>query len=403
MSLSLTKSEPRVSALAPDGIVAGMPNATSHVQVFSDLHQLPASSLALFERAGQQDFFLALPWFENFTRTALGPGDRVRIYTAPHGSEETVCRAMLLMRSSDHQKSRFSLRKLEALANYYTCFYAPHLDVGCDVLEQLDAIAREISREKPRWDAIELKPLDVSAKEFPKLVAAFQNAGYVVQTYFSSGNWYLPVNGRSFAQYAESLPSALKNTLSRKRRKLERSGRAKIEIVTGGDGLEDAIEAYTKVYLASWKRPEPYPHFIPGLIRTCAAMGALRLGIVYVDGEPAAAQLWIVHHGKALIYKLAYDERFGELSAGTILSAALFQHALDVDKVTEVDYLSGDDAYKKDWMSQRRERWGILALNPRTLRGVLAIARHVGGRTAKNVVLSLTKRFRRSGLSKNTA
>ena len=130
-------------------------------------------------------------------------------------------------------------------------------------------------------------------------------------------------------------------------------------------------------------------------------MGALRLGIVHVDGEPAAAQLWIVHSGKALIYKLAYDERFGELSVGTILSATLFQHALDVDKVTEVDYLSGDDAYKKDWMSQRRERWGILALNPRTPRGLIAIARHVGGRAAKRAAVSLAKLFQ-SGKSRNS-
>jgi CelD/BcsL family acetyltransferase involved in cellulose biosynthesis len=123
-------------------------------------------------------------------------------------------------------------------------------------------------------------------------------------------------------------------------------------------------------------------------------MGTLRLGIIHVDGEPAAAQLWFVHNGCALIYKLAYDERFADLSVGTILSAALFQHALDVDKVTEVDYLSGDDAYKKDWMSHRRERWGILALNPRTPRGALAIARHVGGRAMKRAALFLAARFR---------
>jgi hypothetical protein len=371
--------------------------------VFSDLRQLPVSALALFERVGLQDFFLTLPWFENFARTALSREDSVRIYTAPSSSEEGACGAMLMTRSSNHPKSRFSLRKLEALANYYTCFYAPHLCEGGDTLEPLCAIAREISREKPRWDAVELKPLDVNAKEFSHLVAAFENAGYVVQTYFASGNWYLPVGGRSFARYTESLPSVLKNTLSRKRKKLEKTGRAKIEIVTGGDGLESAIAAYTKVYLASWKQPEPYPQFMPGLIRTCAAMGALRLGIVYVDGEPAAAQLWIVHNGKALIYKLAYDERFGELSVGTILSATLFQHALDADKATEVDYLSGDDAYKKDWMSNRRERWGILALNPRTPRGALAIARHVGGRAVKNAALSLANRFRWGGLSKNKA
>jgi CelD/BcsL family acetyltransferase involved in cellulose biosynthesis len=124
-------------------------------------------------------------------------------------------------------------------------------------------------------------------------------------------------------------------------------------------------------------------------------MGALRLGIIYIDGEPAAAQLWIVHNGCALIYKLAYDERFADLSVGTILSAALFQHALDVDKVAVVDYLSGDDAYKKDWMSARRERWGILALNPRSLHGALAIARHIGGRAVKRVALLLSNRFRR--------
>jgi len=226
-------------------------------------------------------------------------------------------------------------------------------------------------------------------------VEAFKSAGFVVQTFFSFGNWYLPVNGRSFQEYSTSLPSVLKNTLHRKRKKLEKSGRAKIEIVTGGEGLKAAIDAYLKVYLSSWKQPEPFPNFVPGLIQMCARMGALRLGIVYVDGEPAAAQLWMVHRGKALIYKLAYDERFADLSVGTILSATLFEHALDVDKVEEVDYLSGDDAYKKDWMSQRRERWGILALNPRTPRGLLAIARHIGGRAVKRAALSPAKLFRR--------
>ncbi len=399
MSLPLAKTEDGIAAVATANSTARVAGVRPNVQVYSGLQELPESFLNLFEESGRQSIFLTLPWFHNFMQAAMAPEDRARIYAAADGSGTPA--GMLMMRNS---QSSSPSRKLEALANYYSCFYAPHLAApASQSRETLRAIAQAIAGEKPRWDEIEIKPLDVQSREFPELVEAFKAAGFVVQTYFSFGNWYLHVNGRSFAEYSQSLPSVLKNTLSRKRKKLEKTGRAKIEIVTGGQGLDAAIDAYMKVYLSSWKQPEPYPEFVPGLIRTCAAMGALRLGIVYVDGEPAAAQLWIVHHGNALIYKLAYDERFADLSVGTILSATLFEHALDVDKVTEVDYLSGDDAYKKDWMSQRRERWGILALNPRTPRGVLAIARHIGGRAVKRAAVSLARPFQRNKSRNSTA
>jgi hypothetical protein len=397
MSLPLAKTEEQITTVTPADLPADVAEHLPDVRVYSGFQDLPKSFLTLFDEAGRQNFFLSPPWFDNFVQTAMGPEDRVRVYAAA-GAQGTPA-GMLLMRNPQNYTRA---RRLEALSNYYSCFYAPHLSASASRSQDtLRALTHTIAGEKPRWDEIDLKPLDVQSKEFRELAEAFRSAGFVVQTYFSFGNWYLPVNGRSFAEYSQNLPSVLKNTLSRKRKKLEKTGRAKIEIVTGGQGLDDAIDAYMKVYLSSWKQPEPYPRFVPGLIRMCATVGALRLGLIYVDGEPAAAQLWIVHHGKALIYKLAYDERFADLSVGTILSATLFEHALDVDKVVEVDYLSGDDAYKKDWMSQRRERWGILALNPRTPRGLIAIARHVGGRAAKRAAVSLAKLFQ-SGKSRNS-
>lgn len=397
MSLPLAKTEEQITTVTPADLQADVAEDLPDVKVYPGLQDLPKSFLNLFDEAGRQNFFLSSPWFDNFVQTAMGPEDCVRVYAAA-GAQGTPA-GMLLMRNPQNYARA---RRLEALSNYYSCFYAPHLSTPASRSQDtLRALTHAIAGEKPRWDEIDLKPLDVESREFRELVEAFRSAGFVVQTYFSFGNWYLPVNGRSFAEYSQNLPSVLKNTLSRKRRKLEKTGRAKIEIVTGGQGLDAAIDAYMKVYLLSWKQPEPYPRFVPGLIRMCATMGALRLGLIYVDGEPAAAQLWIVHHGKALIYKLAYDERFADLSVGTILSATLFEHALDVDKVAEVDYLSGDDAYKKDWMSQRRERWGILALNPRTPRGLIAIARHIGGRAAKRAAVSLAKLFQ-SGKSRNS-
>ena len=61
----------------------------------------------------------------------------------------------------------------------------------------------------------------------------------------------------------------------------------------------------------------------------------------------------------------------------------MLEHALDGDKVSEVDYLTGDDNYKSNWMSHRRERWGIMAFNPASFLGKLSILKHIGGKTVK--------------------
>ena len=36
------------------------------------------------------------------------------------------------------------------------------------------------------------------------------------------------------------------------------------------------------MYEGSWKKAEPKPDFIPGLMRLCALQGKLRPGVIYV-------------------------------------------------------------------------------------------------------------------------
>jgi CelD/BcsL family acetyltransferase involved in cellulose biosynthesis len=361
------------------------------VIAYASLEDLPTGAQRLFEAAETQCFFCGLPWFRTFVRHALDAGDRLCVFSVGPEDERGTPQFLLPLLHRAQGSGFWRTRKLSALASYYTSLFGP-IASGAISAQLTGALAQALAGASPSWDEIELRPLDLRSPEFGAMVEGMRNTGFVVQTFFCFGNWYLDVNGRNFEQYLSSLPPKLRNTLERKRKKLERSGRARIEIVQGGANLEAAIAAYSSVYRASWKKPEPYPEFVPQLMRACAASGSLRLGLVYVDGEPAAAQFWVTHNGTALIYKLAYDERFADLSAGTILTATLMQHAIDVDKVSEVDYLTGDDSYKKDWMSHRRERWGILAMNPHTVRGMLAIARHVGGRAVKRAVQSVVKR-----------
>src|SRR5690606_17938235 len=191
----------------------------------------------------------------------------------------------------------------------------------------------------------------------------------------------------TFAKYWARRPSRLRHTVERARRRLNREHDWRVDIVDmSGPALESGIAAYEAVYAQSWKEPEPCPAFMPELMRMAAAQGVLRLGLMWVDGVVVAAQVWLVSAGKASIYKLAYASGAERLSAGSVLTTALMQHVMEVDLVTEVDYLMGDDAYKRDWMSSRRERVGLVAFDLSRVRGLTAWTKHHVGRWVRRHV-----------------
>ncbi len=364
------------SFVAPEpNCPAGM-RAQTPVKIYQDLAELPATYNALFYRAQEKSFFFSLAWYRNYVRTVVDPTRSLPIFAAESGPGQP--RAILMMQH--RAGNRFAIRELRALGNCYTSLCGPIVGEQ-DVA--LGPLAEEIARQG--WNRVDLHPLEFDSAQ--KITDAFHSSGLFAYRYFCFGNWYLEVKGRSYREYFETLPSALKNTLARKRK--QGSKRFRIDIITGNERLEAALDAYHRVYNVSWKVPEPHPEFIRGLAAACAGAGWLRLGILYVDEEPASAQIWIVNSGIASIYKLAYDKRFARLSVGSLLTARLMEHVIDHDRVREVDYLTGDDPYKKDWMSHRRGRWGVIALNPRTFYGPLLIAKHLTGSALDGAMRSL--------------
>jgi len=352
------------------------------VQRHASTHLLPASYASAYASGEAQWYDLSLGWFQNFERTALDPGDQVRIYGLEPSDPSAGPLAVLAMRQQAPSAGFLAPKTLSSLSNFYSITFGP-VGPGSEDAANLQSLIDATVHDKEEWDAIELRPMDRDAPSFEHLGAALRKAGMLPQSFFCFGNWYLPSQGLNFNEYFKTLSPAMQNTIRRRSKKLEKTGRSRIEIVCGPADLEAAITAYESVYLTSWKRPEPYPQFMPQLIRTCAEKGWLRLGLIHLDDQPIAAQVWIVNHGRATIYKLGHDQRADEYSAGSILTSKLLEHVLDVDNVHEIDFGSGDDAYKKTWLPLRRERWGILAMNPRTPAGCKLIAQHVGGRAAK--------------------
>ena len=362
------------------------------VRIYDNLEALPDSYLQLFDaEKTSSSFFASLPWFQNLFLNSLSKDHTIRLY----GLEENGSARLLLPLCFIPRKNAWYLpRKLLAASNYYTSLFTLIQNGSIEnCQENINLLINAVINEKTRWDSIDLHPMAIDSEQFNAIQHACRSAGMAVQTYFCFGNWYLDVNGRSFHEYFDSLPSRLKNTLQRKYRSLAKRGDLEIKLIQTEDQLDAAIIAYEQVYHSSWKLPEAHPLFIAGLMRTCAQHGWLRLGVAYIADQPVAAQLWIVHKQIASIYKLAYDDRYANLSVGSILTSHMMQHVIDTDHVKEVDYLTGDDAYKQDWMSHRRGRWGLIAFNLHSMYGVLGAFWHIGRRLLKMKWFSIIKKI----------
>lgn len=240
-----------------------------------------------------------------------------------------------------------------ALANWYNFTWRPIFGGHYDEVTKLSLLRRLAATARDRTRRLTLAPVPDEDGSASQIAAAFEASGWVVEMTECDENHYLRLAGRSFDQYWEGRPGQLKNTVKRKGRKGVVSTR--IETVFSDASWAD----YERVYAKSWKPNEGSPEFLKQLARQESEAGAMRLGLAYIDGQPVAAQFWTVENGVALIHKLAHDERYLDASPGTLLSAALFQYAIDIDKVGEIDFGTGSDGYKRDWMEQVRPRYRI--------------------------------------------
>lgn len=327
---------------------------------------------AILPQTPTLDPHLGLPWFRLLAATAMPPGARLALCRASKQEAPAAFLPLLVMPDSPH--------RILALGNFYTPLFGIVGEEHADPAT-LQALARQLKTGKPGCDELRLAPMDPLSSSYKLLGESFRNAGWLVDDYFCFGNWYETIAERDAQTYLTARPSRLRHTLQRAEKRLAKTPGYELKIFKEtGPELDEAIEAFVTVYNRSWKTPEPYPEFIPGLCRLAAENGWLRLGLLQLDHKPLAAQIWLVVGKQAFIVKLAYDQDFSYLSPGTVLTAALFRQVIDVDRVNLVDYLIGDDPYKQEWMTQRRERRGIVAFNPRRWSGLFAALRHSVGK-----------------------
>jgi len=357
-----------------------------HTNVYPNLAALPESYMALFDESANICFSYSRGWFENLINTVLEDGVDLRLYGVEDESPGGVARGLLMARTPASKRGSIlrtrqtSSRTLSGLTAFQTYLYAILIRQSDPELNSIvRVLAQTLREDRPNWHLIDLAALDAESPVYSAILDEFRNEGFVVKPYVNYLNRYQDTENRTYDDYLSERPKGARKSIkeyTRLERRLSESGRTRSELFDSTAEIDRAIADYEQVARNSWKPPEAHPEFMRGFIRYCAASGWLRLQIVYVDDEPAATVLAVVTGGRAVIFRNDYNVNFRKLSVGSIAILQALRHLLDADKVRELDYGRDDEPYKHIWMSDIRQRMGVLVFCPRTFGGLVALCQH---------------------------
>lgn len=249
-------------------------------------------------------------------------------------------------------------RARASLANWYSFVHRPLFGGARDTDAQAAALTDLCAGLRRDAARLTLYPVPEHDGSFAMMRRALQDAGWWTSAHPAGDSHWLDLHGMDYDSWWQSRPGELRNTLARKAKK------GLVEIVVR-DRFEPELWAdYQHIYAASWKPVEGNSTLLQAFAESEGMAGRLRMGLARIAGAPVAAQLWTVENGGAYIHKLAHVEDSLRASPGTLLTAAMFRHVISIDHVRRIDFGTGDDRYKRDWMNRHNKLWQIDAFNP---------------------------------------
>lgn len=336
------------------------------VGIFDDLDSVEQDAGGALGRIARSSLCDRLDWFRLVTECT--PQGRALVVRARNG----LCRTWLFLSVQG--------RSAEGLANWYSVQCGPVVEGTQGRSAALGGLARGLRRAGV--SRLFLK----RTEDAHSLARALRRRGWATSICPANVSWRIDIGGVSFEEYWASRPNNLRRGVDRRLR------RNKIHSVVYDSFDAQAWEEYEAIYAASWKPTEGSSDFLRRLAEQEGAAGSLRLGIAYHDGQPVAAELWLVEKGVATIHKSAYREDLRHLGAGNILRQALFRHAIDVDKAETVDFGFGDQSYKADWMGYQTPLYALTAYDMFRPAGVAGIFRSLASKLIRRARTLVTAR-----------
>lgn len=343
------------------------------IQTYDKFSALPESAQRLAEHYREVNPFVCDIWLRSFEQHLIGKDEEALYVVALNEDKCDLLLPLLACRTPTMRAL-----KIRSMVNFYTTVFSPLFGNGAAREQTASSLADFFLKEFSDAVIFEFEPLRDDS--MPALIADHygKKGKSIWRKYHKHINRFETVLGDDYDDYLKRRPSQLKNTIRRKNKLLSKETNSELRIYDTGKEVIQHYPAFRLVYEESWKEEESYPDFINEALQELADAGKAKLAILFVNGEPAAAQIWFKIGDGWGVFKLAYRPKYKRYSVGTLLTAGVIEDLLADRQTTEIDFFSGDDSYKQDWVGSQRDHIGIELINNRTVIGkALSIKRRL--------------------------
>jgi CelD/BcsL family acetyltransferase involved in cellulose biosynthesis len=160
----------------------------------------------------------------------------------------------------------------------------------------------------------------------------------------------LPVAGRSFDEFLAARSRNFREQVRRRERRLRRERRVRFRLTTDPAALREDVDVLVRLHDLRWRGRSdafagPLLAFHHDFAAAALERGWLRLWILEVDDQPAAAWYGFRFGGVESYYQAGRDDAYDAWSTGFVLLAHTVRAAFD-DGQREYRFLIGDEPYK---------------------------------------------------------
>jgi CelD/BcsL family acetyltransferase involved in cellulose biosynthesis len=223
-------------------------------------------------------------------------------------------------------------------------------DPACAGAAAAAALARLPRTSRP-WDACELHQLPPCSP----LLSAPAPTGWCDEVVPGEPCPVLTLP-RDHERLPDGLPRGAAENLRHCRRRAERSGRVAFETARL-ETLPALLDAFFRLHGARWAArdlpggvlgDDAVARFHREAAPALLGLGLLRLHVLLLDDEPAAAYYGFAANGRACYYLSGFDPDRARLSPGTLVVAHAMEQAIR-EGAAEFDFLRGREPHKYRW------------------------------------------------------